>query len=96
MEEGYQAAQICALNCLAAIKTAIGSLDRIDEIVSLRGFVNSDLGFFRQPEVINGASDLMVKVFGEKGKHARCALGTSALPGNIPVELEMVVSIKQN
>ena len=94
IEEGYQAAQICALNCLAAIKTAIGSLDRIDEIVSLRGFVNSDLDFFRQPEVINGASELMVKIFGEKGKHARCALGVSSLPFNTSVELEMVVSIK--
>lgn len=94
IEEGYKAAQICALNCLAAIKTAIGSLDRIDEIISLRGFVNCDLDFFRQPEVINGASELMVQVFGEKGKHARCALGTSVLPGNIPVELEMAVGVK--
>ena len=94
IEEGYQAAQICALNCLAAIKTAIGSLDRIDEIVSLRGFVNSDLDFFRQPEVINGASELMVKLFGEKGKHTRCALGVSSLPFNTSVELEMVVSVK--
>ncbi|HOR42685.1 MAG TPA: RidA family protein [Atribacterota bacterium] len=94
MEEGYEAAKMCALNCLAAIKTAIGSLDRIEEIVSLRGFVNSDLNFYRQPDIINGASELMVKVFGDKGKHARCALGVSTLPNNISVELEMVVSIK--
>jgi len=79
---------------LAAIKSVIGSLDEIDEIINLRGFVNSSLDFYRQPEVINGASDLMVKIFGEKGKHTRCALGTSVLPDNIPVELEMVVSTK--
>ncbi len=94
LEEGYEAAKICAINCLAAIKTVIRSLDEIDEIVSLRGFVNSSLDFYRQPEVINGASELMVKIFGEKGKHARCALGTSALPDNISVELEMVVKVK--
>jgi len=94
LEEGYEAAKICVLNCLAAIKSVIGSLDEIDEIINLRGFVNSSLDFYRQPEVINGASDLMVKIFGEKGKHTRCALGTSVLPDNIPVELEMVVSTK--
>lgn len=94
LEEGYEAAKICALNCLAAIKSVIGSLDDIDEIINLRGFVNSSIDFYRQPEVINGASDLMVKIFGEKGKHTRCALGTSVLPDNIPVELEMVLSTK--
>jgi enamine deaminase RidA (YjgF/YER057c/UK114 family) len=94
LEEGYETAKICALNCLAAIKVVIGSLDRIDEIISLKGFVNSSLDFYRQPEVINGASELIVKIFGEKGKHTRCALGTSVLPDNIPVELEMIVSIK--
>jgi len=94
IEEGYEAARICALNCLAAIKTVVGSLDKIDEIIRLRGFVNSDLDFFRQPEVLNGASELMVKIFGEKGKHARSALGVSSLPFGISVELEMVVSIK--
>jgi len=94
LEEGYEAAKICAINCLAAIKSIISSLDKIDEIVSLRGFVNSSLDFYQQPAVINGASELMVKIFGEKGKHTRCALGTSVLPGNIPVELEMIVSIK--
>ena len=94
LNEGYEAAKICALNCLAAIKSVIGSLDNIDEIINLRGFVNSTPDFYRQPEVINGASELIVKIFGEKGKHTRCALGTSVLPSNIPVELEMIVSIK--
>lgn len=96
LEEGYEAAKMCALNCLAAIKSAIGSLDKIDEIISLRGFVNSNPDFYRQPEVINGASELIIKIFGEKGMHARSALGTSVLPCNISVELEMVVSLKQN
>jgi len=92
-EEGYKAARICALNCLAAVKDLIGSLDKIDEIVQVRGFVNSAPDFGGQPEVINGASELLEQIFGEKGKHARCALGTSNLPGNITVELEMIVKI---
>ena len=95
LKEGYEAAKICALNCLAAIKSVSGSLDNIDEIVKLKGFVNSTPDFYRQPEVINGASELMVKIFGEKGKHARSALGTSVLPDNIPVELEMLVKTKE-
>ncbi|MBA7475063.1 hypothetical protein ES707_10428 [subsurface metagenome] len=95
LKEGYEAAKICALNCLVAIKSVIGSLDNIDEIINIKGFVNSTPDFYRQPEVINGASELMVKIFGEKGKHTRCALGTSVLPGNIPVELEMIVKIKE-
>jgi len=94
LEEGYEAAKICALNLLSALKSVIGSLDRVDEIVQVRGFINSTLEFTRQPEVINGASDLFVKLFGEKGKHARVAMGTSILPMNISVEIEMVVSIK--
>jgi len=94
MEEGYECAKMCALNCLAAIKSVIGSLDEIDEVIKIKGYVNSTPDFYRQPEVVNGASELIVKIFGEKGKHTRSALGTSVLPGNIPVELEMIVSIK--
>ena len=96
LEEGYESAKICALNCLAAIKSIIGSLDEIDEIVKIKGYVNSTPDFYRQPEVINGASELVVKIFGEKGKHTRSALGTSVLPGNIPVELEMIVKLKEH
>jgi len=95
IEEGYKAARICALNCLAAIKSLVGSLDVIDEIVQVRGFVNSAPDFEKQPEVINGASELLEQIFGEKGKHARCALGTSNLPGNITVEVEMIVKIRE-
>ncbi len=95
VEEGYQAAKICALNCLAAVKELIGSLDKIEEIVQLRGFVNSAADFGKQPEVINGASEFLEKIFGEKGRYARCALGTSSLPKDITVELEMIVRVKE-
>ena len=92
-EDAYKAAQLCALNCLAAVKSLIGSLDAVEEIVQVRGFVNSAPDFHDQPKVINGASELLVKLFGERGRHARAALGTSNLPGNIPVEVEMVVRV---
>jgi len=92
-EQGYEAAQICALNCLAAIKSVTGSLDEVKSVVHLRGFVNSAADFVDQPRVINGASELLVSVFGERGKHARAALGTSSLPGNIPTEVEIIVQV---
>jgi len=93
LEEGIEAARQATLNALAAIKAAVGSLDHVEEIVQLRGFVNSAPGFFLQPQVMNGASELLVAVFGERGRHVRCALGTSSLPHNIPVEIEMIVSL---
>jgi len=92
--EAYTAAQICALNGLAAVKSLVGSLEMVEEIVQVRGFVNSAAGFHDQPRVVDGASELLVKVFGSKGQHARAALGTSSLPSNIPVEIEMLVRIK--
>lgn len=93
LEEGYQAAQLCALNCLAAVKALVGSLDRVEEIVQVRGFVNSAPDFHDQPKVVNGTSELLVKLFGDRGRHARAALGTSNLPSNIPVEIEMIVRV---
>jgi len=93
LKEGYEAAKICTLNCLAAIKSVIGSLDNIDEIINIKGFVNSAPDFYRQPEVINGASKLLIEIFGDKGKHTRIALGTSNLPNNIAVEIEMVAKL---
>lgn len=96
LEEAYACAEQCCLNALAAVKSAAGSLDEIDEIVKLRGFVNSADDFLEQPKVINGASELLVKIFGEKGRHARAALGTSVLPDDIPVELEMIVKLKSD
>ena len=94
VEQAYEAAQLCTLNGLAAIKQLVGSLDCISQIVSIRGFVSSADEFHDQPQVVNGASNLLVRVFGDRGRHARAALGTSVLPGNISVEVEMIVSIR--
>jgi enamine deaminase RidA (YjgF/YER057c/UK114 family) len=94
LDEAYKAAEICALNCLAAIKSVVGSLEEVEEIVQVRGFINSADDFHDQPKVINGASELLVKAFGDRGRHVRAALGTSNLPGNIPVEIEMVAKAR--
>jgi len=79
---------------LAAIKKAVGDLDNVEQIVKLLGFVRCTDDFTDQPAVMNGASDLFVAVFGDKGRHARSAIGTNALPMGIPVEIEMIVRIK--
>jgi len=92
--EAYEAARITAINLLAILKSAIGNLDKVVNIVNLHGFVNSAEGFVRQPRVINGASDFLLEVFGEKGKHSRCALSANELPFNTPVEIEMIVEVK--
>jgi enamine deaminase RidA (YjgF/YER057c/UK114 family) len=94
LEDGQKAAEICALNCLAAIKGAIGELNLIKRIVKLTVFVNSADGFTEQPKVANGASELLVEIFGEKGKHARSAVGVDELPLNAAVEIEMIVEVK--
>ncbi|MFO7958846.1 MAG: RidA family protein [Candidatus Brocadiia bacterium] len=93
VEQGRECARVCVLNALAAVKSVIGDLDGVAEIVQVRGFVNSAPGFGEQPEVLNAASELLVELFGENGRHARAAVGTSALPRNLPVELEMVVRV---
>lgn len=95
-EEGQQAAQVCALNCLAAIKGVIGNLDKIIEVVKLTVFVASSEDFTSQPKVANGASELMGKIFGEKGNHVRSAVGVISLPLNAAVEIEMIVRIKED
>jgi enamine deaminase RidA (YjgF/YER057c/UK114 family) len=92
-KEAKKAAEICILNCLAAVKRTIGNLDRIEQIVKVTVFVNSAAGFINQPEVANGASELLEKIFGEKGKHARSAVGVSELPRNASVEIEMICKI---
>ena len=92
-EQGYKAARETILVSLAALRAEIGSLDRVKRIVKLTGWVNSAPGFTRQPWVINGASDLLVEIFGEAGKHARSALGANELPLNIPVEIEIIVEV---
>jgi len=94
LEEGIEAAEVCAINCLSAIKSVAGSLDNIERIVKLTVFVNSPEGSGDQPKVANGASDLVVKLFGENGKHIRAAVGVAALPINAPVEIEMTAKLK--
>lgn len=93
-EDGKKAAQICALNCLAAIKSVIGSLDNIEEVVKLTVFVNSSTDFTAQPKVANGASELIGKIFGDSGLHVRSAVGVNELPLNAAVEIEMIVKVK--
>jgi enamine deaminase RidA (YjgF/YER057c/UK114 family) len=93
LEEGYQAARLCGLNLLAQLKKFLGDLDCVKGIVHVKGFVASDNNFYLQPKVINGVSDLMVEVFGEPGRHTRCALGVNVLPGNIPVEAELIAEV---
>jgi enamine deaminase RidA (YjgF/YER057c/UK114 family) len=93
-EEGIKAAEICTLNCLSVIKDVIGSLDKIEQVVKLTAFVNCADYFTSQPKIANGASELLVKIFGDNGKHARSAVGVSELPLDAPVEIEMIVKIK--
>jgi enamine deaminase RidA (YjgF/YER057c/UK114 family) len=94
VEEGYEAAKLVAIGLLGSLKDEIGDLDRVRRIVKLLGMVNCDPAFMEHPAVINGASDLLVEVFGEKGKHARSAVGMNALPFNIAVEIEMIVEVE--
>lgn len=93
-QEGYEAARGCALNLLSAAKSAVGDLGRVRQVVKLLGMVNCVAGYSEQPQVINGCSDLLVEVFGERGQHARSAVGMAGLPGNIPVEIEMILEVE--
>ena len=93
MDDGYAAARLCALNCLAQLKRHLGSLDKVVRIVRVGGFVNSTPDFTQQPKVINGASDVIVEIFGKKGHHARAAVGTSQLPAGVATEVEMIAAI---
>ncbi len=94
LDDGYQAARICALNIVAQVKDAcLGNLDRVVRCVKLGGFVNSAPTFIDQPKVINGASDLMYEIFGEKGRHARFAVGAPALPLGVSVEVDAIFEI---
>lgn len=93
IEAGQQAARLCTINALAHLRSALGSLDKIKRVVKVTGFVNCDPSFADQPKVINGASDLLVQVFGEAGKHARAAVGVSSLPLDSAVEVEFIVEV---
>jgi enamine deaminase RidA (YjgF/YER057c/UK114 family) len=94
IDEAREGARIIILNRLAVIEEEIGSLDKVRRIVALNGFVNSEPDFHGHPQVINGASELLVELFGEKGKHSRTALGAAALPLNVAVEINLIVEVE--
>jgi enamine deaminase RidA (YjgF/YER057c/UK114 family) len=93
IETGQQAARLCIINALAQLKSALGSLDKVKRIIKLSGFVNCDPSFADHPRVINSASDLLLQLFGERGKHARIAVGASSLPLNSTVEVDLIVEL---
>ncbi len=93
LEQAAEAARLCVLNCLAEVRSVLGSLNEIRRVVQVRGFVASAPGFLDQPKVMDGASRLLQQVFGAAGDHARTAIGTSVLPGDIPVEVDLVVEV---
>jgi|SRR5918994_918320 enamine deaminase RidA (YjgF/YER057c/UK114 family) len=95
LEQAYEAARNCALNHLAIIKAAIGDLDKVERIVKVLGYVNVAPGFHDMPKVINGESDLLVQLWGERGQHARAAVGVASLSREAPVETEVIVEIRQ-
>lgn len=95
IEEGYEGARLTAINQLAVLKTMLGDLNRVVRVVKVLGMVNSDPDFIEQPAVINGFSDLIVEVFGERGKHARAAVGVASLPRGQAVEIEMIVEVRE-
>ncbi len=94
LEEGYEAARVAGINQLAVLKSELGDLNKVKRIVKVKGMVNAIPEFTNHSKVINGYSDLMVAVFGEKGKHARAAVGMGSLPGNMAVEVEMIVEVQ--
>jgi enamine deaminase RidA (YjgF/YER057c/UK114 family) len=95
IDEAKEGARIAILNRLAVIREETGSLDKVKQIVALNGFVNSDPDFYGHPQVVNGASELLVELFGDKGKHSRTALGAAALPLNVAVEINLVVEVEE-
>lgn len=94
IEEGYRHARGVGLMLIAALRDTLGDLDRVEDIVKVLGMVNAAPDFEDHPKVVNGCSDLFVEVFGERGRHARSAVGMSSLPGGIPVEIEIIVAVR--
>ena len=95
IDEGIKAAELCCVNIISVLKKCInGDWNRLDSFLKLGGFVNCNNNFYDQPKIINGASDLLVKIFGEQGKHARFAVGSNSLPLNISVEIDAIIKIK--
>jgi len=95
IEEGYEAARLTAIVLLSSLKDQIGDLNKVEQIIKVTGMVNADPSFTQQPTVINGFSDLMVEIFGERGKHARAAVGMGSLPMNIACEIDMIVQVSE-
>lgn len=93
IEQGMEAAKVAALNALAIVRSEVGSLDKVKRIVKMVGHIASAPGFTDQPQVLNGASDLFVQIFGEAGRHARVAVGAAELPRQAPVEIELIVQV---
>ena len=96
VEQGYADARQIGLQILATVRKAVGSLDRIESVVKLLGMVNAEPDFGQHPKVINGCSDLLVEVLGERGKHARSAVGMGSLPNGMPVEIEAIIQVKMD
>jgi len=94
VEQGYEAARIALLNALAIVRKELGTLDRVKKVVRMVGHVASADGFVQQPAVVNGASDLLVKIFDDAGRHARVAVGAAELPLNAPIELEIILQVR--
>jgi enamine deaminase RidA (YjgF/YER057c/UK114 family) len=94
LEEGQEAARLCIVSCLASLRSELGDLERVSRVVKMLAFVNCAPGFNSTSAVVDGASELLGEVFGERGIHARAAIGTSVLPGNIPVEIEIIVEVR--
>lgn len=95
VEQGYEAARLAGLWCLGTLKDYLGDLDRVARILKVTGFVNASPGFTEHPKVINGCSDLLVSIFGERGRHARSAVGMGSLPKDLAVEIEMIVAVEE-
>ncbi len=95
VEDAVKAAELCAINCLSAVRSVVKDLNKIKKIVKVTVFVNSAEGFTAQPTVANGASEILAKIFGDNGKHARSAVGVSELPLNSPVEIELIAQIEE-
>ncbi|MFN8472945.1 MAG: RidA family protein [Anaerolineae bacterium] len=94
VEQGYEAAQLCALNCLSAVKAVVGDLDKVTRVIKVLGMVNAAEGFTQTPNVIHGCSDLLNDVFGPAGRHARSAVGLYQLPANYAVEIEIIFEVQ--
>jgi enamine deaminase RidA (YjgF/YER057c/UK114 family) len=95
LEQAYEMARRCALNHLAIIKSALGDLDRVERFVKMIGYVNVAPGFTQMPQVVNGASDLFIEIWGKRGEHARAAVGVASLANDAPVETEVIVQVRE-